>query len=57
MRLLRERARRKPVVWKKSCPDGSRNGLANCRLGLMINFGTATMSEGISRVVNDLPSD
>ena len=29
----------------------------NCRLGLLINFGSEYISDGISRVVNGLPSD
>lgn len=29
--------------------------LADCRLGLLINFGTALIKDGISRVVNNLP--
>jgi GxxExxY protein len=29
--------------------------LADKRLGLLINFGAATIKEGISRVVNGLP--
>jgi GxxExxY protein len=29
--------------------------LANCRLGLLLNFGAATMKEGIIRVVNNFP--
>jgi GxxExxY protein len=29
--------------------------LADCRLGLLLNFGAATMQEGIKRVVNDFP--
>ena len=31
--------------------------LTNCRLGLLINFGSEYISDGISRVVNGLPSD
>jgi GxxExxY protein len=31
--------------------------LTNCRLGLVINFGAASISEGISRVVNGLPPE
>jgi GxxExxY protein len=31
--------------------------LTACRLGLLINFGAEYISEGISRVVNGLPSD
>jgi GxxExxY protein len=30
--------------------------LTNCRLGLLINFGSEYISDGISRVVNGLPS-
>ncbi len=29
--------------------------LANCRLGLLINFGAILIKDGISRVVNNLP--
>jgi GxxExxY protein len=29
--------------------------LANCRLGLLINFGAVLIKDGISRVVNNLP--
>jgi iron complex transport system substrate-binding protein len=29
--------------------------LSHLRIGLLLNFGTATMKEGIKRVVNDLP--
>ena len=29
--------------------------LTNLRVGLLLNFGTAVMKEGIMRVVNDLP--
>jgi GxxExxY protein len=29
--------------------------LTNLRIGLLLNFGGATMKEGIKRVVNDLP--
>jgi GxxExxY protein len=29
--------------------------LANCRLGLLLNFGAPTIKEGIIRVVNDFP--
>jgi GxxExxY protein len=29
--------------------------LADCRLGLLMNFGAALIKDGISRVVNDLP--
>jgi GxxExxY protein len=29
--------------------------LTNLQLGLLLNFGAATMKEGIKRVVNDLP--
>jgi GxxExxY protein len=31
--------------------------LTNCRLGLLINFGSEYICDGISRVVNGLPSD
>ncbi len=31
--------------------------LTKCRLGLVINFGADTISEGTARVVNGLPSD
>ena len=31
--------------------------LADCRLGLLINFGTALIKDGISRVVNNLPEN
>ena len=31
--------------------------LTNCRLGLLINFGAEYIGEGITRVVNGLPSD
>jgi GxxExxY protein len=31
--------------------------LTDCRLGLLINFGSEYISDGISRVVNGLPSD
>ncbi len=31
--------------------------LTNCRLGLLINFGEEYIRDGISRVVNGLPSD
>jgi GxxExxY protein len=31
--------------------------LTNCRLGLLINFGEEFIRDGISRVVNGLPSD
>ena len=31
--------------------------LTNCRLGLLINFGVEYISDGVSRVVNGLPSD
>lgn len=30
--------------------------LANLRVGLLLNFGGATMKEGMKRVVNELPS-
>jgi iron complex transport system substrate-binding protein len=29
--------------------------LTNLQIGLLLNFGGATMKEGIKRVVNDLP--
>ena len=29
--------------------------LANCRVGLLLNFGARTMKEGIIRVVNNFP--
>ena len=29
--------------------------LADCRLGLLLNFGAPTMKEGITRVVNNFP--
>jgi GxxExxY protein len=29
--------------------------VADCRVGLILNFGAPTMKEGIKRVVNDLP--
>jgi len=29
--------------------------LADCRVGLLLNFGARTMKEGIKRVVNDFP--
>ena len=31
--------------------------LTNCRLGLLINFGEEMIGDGISRVVNGLPSE
>jgi GxxExxY protein len=31
--------------------------LTNCRLGLLINFGTEYISDGISRVANGLPQE
>jgi GxxExxY protein len=31
--------------------------LTNCRLGLLINFGAELIGDGISRVVNGLPSE
>jgi len=31
--------------------------LTNCRLGLLINFGAELIGDGITRVVNGLPSD
>jgi GxxExxY protein len=31
--------------------------LTNCRLGLLINFGSEYISDGICRVVNGLPAD
>ena len=31
--------------------------LADCRLGLLLNFGAARMHEGIKRVVNDFPRE
>jgi len=31
--------------------------LANLRLGYLLNFGAATMKEGITRVVNALPEE
>ena len=30
--------------------------IADCRVGLLLNFGARTMKEGIKRVVNDFPS-
>jgi GxxExxY protein len=30
--------------------------LADCRVGLLLNFGARTMKEGIKRVVNDFPT-
>ena len=30
-------------------------GVADCRVGLILNFGARTMKEGIKRVVNDFP--
>ena len=29
--------------------------IADCRVGLLLNFGVRTMKEGIKRVVNDFP--
>jgi hypothetical protein len=29
--------------------------LADCRVGLLLNFGASTMRDGIHRVVNDFP--
>jgi GxxExxY protein len=29
--------------------------LANCRVGLLLNFGASTMKDGITRVVNQFP--
>ena len=29
--------------------------IADCRVGLLLNFGARTMKEGIKRVVNDFP--
>ena len=29
--------------------------IADCRVGLVLNFGARTMKEGIKRVVNDFP--
>jgi hypothetical protein len=31
--------------------------LANLRLGLLLNFGTALMKEGVTRLVNGLPDE
>jgi GxxExxY protein len=31
--------------------------LTNCRLGLLINFGAELIREGVTRVVNGLPSE
>jgi GxxExxY protein len=31
--------------------------LANCRLGLLINFGSELIKHGITRIANGLPED